>query len=376
MVSDTPGSENRSAIGARVLEGALPRRYRFLLAAALGLSSFARADEVPVKYQVLSPRADGIIATGINSGGDVIGFEWVEEKARPGVVEQKPFLARANAITYLPLLEGYTATFPAAISDNGLVVGRAGKPGVIGVRTPLRNQAFLWDAKEGMRGLGVLKDDWASFACGISRDGRTISGFSVGDDRVRACVWDRDGEAWKATPLPHTARLGSNTVAISGDGRQVSAVDGLSPYLWSRNAEGAWTSEQIGDPGSLIPRAVNDSGVVVGQRDLADGSVHAVLWTRDSGLQVLEEPKGYTRSEALAVNNLGTVVGMVDGPRGSKIGPNAFVLEKGRPLRLLEEGGAFLASATAINDRGQVAGVLESPDEVTSLEPAPNTKAK
>jgi len=63
------------------------------------------------------------------------------------------------------------------------VVGRASKPAPKGVRVPLRNQAFVWDAKGGIRGLGVLQDDWASLACGISRDGRRISGFSVGDDR-------------------------------------------------------------------------------------------------------------------------------------------------------------------------------------------------
>jgi probable HAF family extracellular repeat protein len=68
------------------------------------------------------------------------------------------------------------------------------------------------------------------------------------------------------------------------------------------------------------------------------------------------------RSEADAVNNDGVVVGMVDGPNGSKIGPNAFVYEEGR-LRLLDEGGPAFTAATAINDRGQVAGVLEKEEE-------------
>jgi probable HAF family extracellular repeat protein len=72
----------------------------------------------------------------------------------------------------------------------------------------------------------------------------------------------------------------------------------------------------------------------------------------------LEKPEGYVRSEAYAVNNAGTVVGMADGPAGSKVGPNAFVFAKGR-IRLLDEGGPSFASATAINDNGQVAGVME-----------------
>src|SRR4051812_19258516 len=158
-----------------------------------GLPRLTGADEPVRKFQVVTPKDDGIIATGINDRGDIIGFEWIEEKARPGVLDQVPFFARGKEITYLPLLKGYTATFPADVSDDGTVVGRASKPAPEGVRVPLRNQAFIWDAKGGIRGLGTLEDDWASLACGISRDGRRISGFSVGDNRVRACVWDRQG---------------------------------------------------------------------------------------------------------------------------------------------------------------------------------------
>lgn len=334
------------------------RREWFLLAAGLIMTSDAGADEPIKRYQVVTPKGDGIIVSGMNGRGEVVGFEWADDKAHPGVVEQRPFLAMGREMTYLPLLEGYTATFPAAVSDDGLVVGRASKPAPPGVRVPMRNQAFLWDAKAGIRGLGVVEDDGASFACGVARDGRRISGFSVGDDRVRACVWERDGDGWKATALPHASRLGSNTVAISGDGRYVAAVDGASPCLWTRDASGEWSREVIGDAGSLIPRAVNDSGTVVGLQSTGDGLTHAVIWSRDAGGRRLEKPEGYVRSEALAVNNAGTVVGLVDGPAGTDVGPNAFVFEGGR-LRLLAEGGPTFASATAINDLGQVAGVME-----------------
>ena len=114
----------------------------------------ARADEPVKKYQVVTPKDDGIIATGINNRGDIVGFEWIEEKERPGVLDQVPFFARGKQITYLPLLKGYTATFPADVSDDGTVVGRASKPAPKDVRVPLRNQAFVWDAKGGIRGLG------------------------------------------------------------------------------------------------------------------------------------------------------------------------------------------------------------------------------
>ena len=100
---------------------------------------------------------------------------------------------------------------------------------------------------------------------------------------------------------------------------------------------------------------MNDSGTVVGLRFTPDALTHAVVWTREKGLMQLEKPAGYVRSEALAVNNAGDVVGMVDGPGGSEVGPNAFVYAKGR-FRLLDEGGPTFVSATAINDQGQITG--------------------
>ncbi len=337
------------------------RRCWPLLVAVLGLIASSEADEPARKYRVVTPKDDGIIATGINVRGEIVGFEWVEKADEPDIVSQEPFFARGQEITFLPRLKGYTATFPAALSDDGLVVGRASKPAPFGVPVHLRNQAFLWDAEGGIRGLGALEGDSASFACDVTRDGRRISGYSVGEGRKRACVWERDGESWKGVPLPHETQLGSNVVAMSDDGRHVAAVVGNVPCLWTRDEAGSWKREVIGEADSLVPRDVNNAGLVVGLRYTNDGRTHAVIWSRTGGIVQLEKPEGYVRSEANAVNNAGAVVGMVDGPNGSDIGPNAFVYEGGR-LRLLDEGGPNFAAATAINDRGEVTGVLEKPE--------------
>jgi hypothetical protein len=74
------------------------------------------------------------------------------------------------------------------------------------------------------------------------------------------------------------------------------------------------------------------------------------------------------RSEAHAVNNAGVVVGMIDGPAGSKIGPNAFVYEAGK-LRILDEGGPDFSDATAINEHAQVAGVVDKEEEAPEKKP-------
>jgi uncharacterized membrane protein len=333
-----------------------------LLSAALGLGACAGAVEPEKKYQVVAPKDDGIVASGINERGEIVGFESIEDKDHPGIINQVPFFAKGKERTYLPLLKGYTATFPAAVSDDGLVVGYVSKPVRLGAGIPLLNQAFVWDVRGGIRGLGVLEGDSASLAGGISRDGRRISGYSIGGNGKRACIWERDGEGWKAMALPLSSQLRSTNVPISGDGRFIAALEADSPCLWARDASGRWTREAIEDAGALLPRAVNNSGTVVGVEYTPDGLTHAVVWSRSGGLRRPAEPAGYVRSEALAINNQGVVVGMIDGPNGSQVGPNAFVYEEGR-LRILDEGGPNFGSATAINDRGQVAGVLEKKEE-------------
>jgi uncharacterized membrane protein len=329
-----------------------------LLTAIIALHTEVDADEPGKKYQLVTPKDIGIVATGINGRGELVGFEWVERKDHPGVVSEQSIYAKAKTVIALPFLNGYTATHPAAVSDTGLVVGRVSKPARRGQRVPFRNQAFIWDESSGIRGLGALDGDSASFACGVTRDATCISGISVGEGRIRACIWQRDGLTWKGTALPLRGQLGSQEVVISDYGRYIASVDETVPCLWTKGAAGSWTREVIGDGGSLVPRAVNNSGVVVGRSHSANGLTHAVFWIRGEGTRRLEEPKGFARSEANAINNKGVVVGMVDGPGGSAVGPNAFVYEKGK-LRLIDECGPVFVGATAINDNDQVAGVLE-----------------
>lgn len=333
-------------------------------------ASLAGADEPVEALRVVSPKARGIIATDLNEKGDLIGFEWVEEKELPGVLRQAPIFAKGQDVTYLPLLAGYTSTFPAAVSDDGLVVGRVSKPAPPGVRVALRNQAFAWDAATGIHGLGAPEGDTASFATGVTRDGRRVSGFSVGPEGLRACLWEREGDGWRVERLPQTSRLGSNVVAISGNGAYITAVDGESLCLWSRDAAGQWNREVIGGGGSMIPRAVNDSAMVVGLSRDAEGRHHATIWTRPNGLERLSEPTGFDRSEAAAVNNAGVVIGMLEVPADSELGPAAFVYRNHRMSLIATGDGPRLGAATAINDRGEVAGVLEEP-EVELGQPQP-----
>ncbi|WP_205678634.1 HAF repeat-containing protein [Aquisphaera insulae] len=349
------------------------RISRCLGALAIALiSATARADEPARRLQVVLARSDGLIAAGINGKGDTTGFLWVESKEFPGVLDQSPFHCAGGKVTTIPKLQGYTAVFPYALSDDGTVVGRVSKPITPERFTPMSNQAFAWDAAGGIRGLGALAEDTASFATDISRDGRRIAGFSIGNNRVRACYWDRQPGGWKAKRLPGRGMLGSNLVSLSDDGKSVAAVDDGKFCLWTQQSENEWKQELLGSSTLLIPRGVNDSGLIVGVRFTPDGNVHAVCWSRDGGVRLLDGLEGYTRSEANAVNNRGLIVGMLDGPHGSKIDPRACAWEAGK-ARIIDEAGPDFSNATAINDRDQVTGVLDVEEDE---EPKPGAEAK
>ena len=350
------------------------RFFRWLAVACLIPVSLSRGDEPAARYEVVTPKLDGIVATGINGRGDVIGFDWTPDPEHPGVIEQAPFLARGGKQTRLPLLPTYTSTFPAAVSDTGLVVGRASKPGSTRARVLMQNQAFVWTEADGIRPLPSFPDDLASFATGISRDGLWVSGLVIAENRMTPCVWGQVQEAgrptWKITLLPQEDRICSNAVAISGDGRRVAALDGSIPTLWTRTGFTKWTAEPIGPLHAIHPRAINDAGTIAGIITPPDGSTHAVVWTRSGGVQRIRELTGYTRSEASAINTAGAIVGMIDGPAGTPFTPRPFVFANGH-LRILDEGGPNFTTATAINDRDQVAGVFEAEEEA---EPAKSAK--
>src|SRR5439155_305714 len=120
--------------------------------------------------------------------------------------------------------------------------------------------------------------------------GRRICGWSLGDNRMRACVWDRTDTTWKAVALPMHAQLGSPTVAISDNGKQVASIDGTVACLWTQEADGKWSRRVISRPGALAPRSVNNSGMVAGVRSDLNGQIHAVIHSHETGYKQLQEP--------------------------------------------------------------------------------------
>jgi probable HAF family extracellular repeat protein len=115
------------------------------------------------------------IAYGVNNRGQVIGGSGCSPC-------QSGFLWHAGKLVNLGSLPGATATEAHAISDTGSVVGSSG------------DEAFLWNAREGIQGLGSLDPAcFQSDARAINNKG-TVVGYGCVTNTTtpsHAFVWDR-----------------------------------------------------------------------------------------------------------------------------------------------------------------------------------------
>jgi uncharacterized membrane protein len=326
-------------------------------------TSVRAEDEGSVKRLFEGPHNS--LVQAINNKGDAVGTRHVPGSS-PGVeTEEQNFYQSGGKTQVMPLLDGYTALFPQAISDNGLAVGRVMKPmKTLGDPGYGNIQAFIWNAKTGKtEGLGIPRDFERSLAYGITPDGTRISGVVGGAGKTCVCIWDKTDNGWRSTILPGNTRSELNVTsgpAISNDGSFVVGIDDYKPCLWKRQADGSWKQTVIEE--LFVPKSVNDSGTIVGYRRFDnDGNYRAVSWTARDGMKDLGVLPGTRSSQAFSINNKGMIVGVSDEP-GPDGGPQPFISD-GRTMKLLPARGVIVGIAYAINDRGQVAGFYGCEDD-------------
>ncbi len=122
----------------------------------------------------------------------------------------------------------------------------------------------------------------------------------------------------------------------------------------------------LGGPASFAVD-LNESLQVVGRSmpDTGPASMRAVQWPGNANPQDLGTPLGYTRSEATATNEAGTVVGTALNITLNKRAM-LFAANQG-PTDLGTLGGGW-SRATAINNIGQVTGTASTPAEESAEE--------
>jgi probable HAF family extracellular repeat protein len=327
------------------------------LVLALHIGSIRAADD---ELQVLFNGPGNSNARAINRSGSAVGFRAARGTGH-GELREISFYSSKGKSKEIPQLASYTATFPTAISDNELVAGYCSKlSNELGNPRNLNLQAFVWDAASGaIIGLPVLEGHARCMAFGICADGSRISGVCGGMDRMTACVWEKRAAGWQCLALPgsrNSRLLVTSGACISRDGKFICGVDGILPTRWSRQPDGSWSAKVLKEQELFIPKAINDSGSMVGYRrtEDKDGSYRAVVWTEKEGMKEIGVLPHTRSSQALAINNAGLVVGVSEEP-GYLGGPKAFVYQNGQ-LSALNMPKVILSYAYAINEKGQIAG--------------------
>ena len=166
--------------------------------ATLVLAWHARGDEPGKSTRSSRPRTLASSPRASTNGATSSGSNGSRARKYPGVIDQVPFFARGKNITYLPSLAGYTATFPAAVSADGVVVGYVGQ-------ATRRRDACRCGTRHSS---GMRKPECMGWGCLPTTSSRSpaISGRLSAHQRLfggrqsrTSLHLGRDGTGWKGT---------------------------------------------------------------------------------------------------------------------------------------------------------------------------------
>jgi probable HAF family extracellular repeat protein len=143
--------------------------------------------------------------------------------------------------------------------------------------------------------------------------------------------------------------VNSDAVAVNEAG-QIAVQIGNGAFLWQ---SGSLTPlGDLGGAGLTTPRAITESGQVVGSSLTSSGELHAFRWTAGAGIEDLGTLGG-TGSKGAGANDLGQIVGSSSTLSGETHG---FLWEDGVMYDLGTLSSTDQSSAVDINNLGQVVG--------------------
>jgi probable HAF family extracellular repeat protein len=282
------------------------------------------------------------------------------------------FISTANALPMYEIVSlgfldpGFASSGAAGLNNLGQVVG--GSTNASGL-----TEAFVWDAVNGMQGLGFLSQSTNSSAAAIND-----AGIAVGRSRTDA-DHDSDGEAehFMWDPVNGIQSLGRShpdgTFGSADDINEASQVAGTSVYADQFGGTSSFASTWNATDGHVNlgyldgnpdhpggnAYAINESGVIVGEAFLDIDVTGAFIWTEANGMTALNplDPGGlYTT--AFDINDDNDVVGR---SRDSNGRDQAVLWAGGLPdpvlLEFLAPSDTYAAPA-AINNSDIVVGSI------------------
>ncbi len=309
-------------------------------------------------------------AWAINGKGAIIGQREVANEDKT-IFRIEYFFYDGKEPIKMPMLEGYSNLEAIAISDNNDVVGYASR--VVG-HPDGSLIAVLWQPEtNSIIALPRPEGDPSTHAQDISADGKRITGYATGLERMRPVVWNKaDDGKWTVEVLPtlmeQNPYIMSSRVVISPDGKLIAACCTTTLtstevnsdlFLW-RDNDGKWQREQISES-QMYLRDMNNAGQIAGAITSSRGvRLPCVIFTESREVKPIALLSGDVSGEAWSINAEGIVVGFSDDPPGNEGGPQPFIWKDGK-TDLIDFGDDVYGSVHSINDAGQLAGYIDEP---------------
>ncbi|TDC70789.1 hypothetical protein E1200_04065 [Actinomadura sp. GC306] len=305
-------------------------------------------------------------ANGINETGQIAGAKLTN----PGQVPPRNVAAvwRDGQVTELGYLFGAQLRGP-----NSVATGIDDKGNASGFSTHLdgKRHAFMWNGWL-LRDLGTWGQRSEGHAIGNGRVGGYVAPDETsGDDlKVRRPVYWEGTESHipgasgaEIVDVNETGGLAGNEnlsfdtdLGAPGSSRAVRAFARLgADFRVLGTLGGNWSYAE----------GINDRGQVVGQSSTGPDGVgqDGFIWDAADGMRRLPDHDTGNAAKPVAINNAGEIVGTYRCDLGE--GAAVWTSPKDDPYLLPLPAGATRASATDINDRGEIVGTAAYPGGVT-----------
>jgi uncharacterized membrane protein len=240
----------------------------------------------------------------------------------------------------------------SAINDAGIIVGSTAIPPFPGMLCDLR--ATLWTQARTIINVDVAGGVDCGSAEDISNSGRVSVASTNAPDALgvqHAFSWTRENGLKDLTP----GSMSAFPFGINNRGDVVGSLERLLPggdverraMLWAKDG----TAQDLGSLGGCCSegRDINDNGEVTGH----SGNI-AYVWNAHEGMKALPFPEGagWQASGGIAINNVGDVLGFVQGEQGTLY----LIWTKHDGMVPVVGLGETEFAANAINDRRWVVG--------------------